>query len=102
MIEVLSGGEPLMWDMNILTKELKKNKNSVHLETSGAHDISGKWDWICLSPNEHYFYSFLILLSRYSYPTSMAHHHLTPLSYLINHNLLLYCFKPHALNICWN
>ena len=49
-IVVITGGEPLMWDMNILTKELKKNKNSVHLETSGAHDISGKWDWICLSP----------------------------------------------------
>jgi organic radical activating enzyme len=49
-IVVVTGGEPLMWDMNILTKELKKNKNSVHLETSGAHDISGKWDWICLSP----------------------------------------------------
>ena len=49
-IVVVTGGEPLMWDMNILTKELKKNKNSVHLETSGAHDVSGKWDWICLSP----------------------------------------------------
>ena len=49
-IVVVTGGEPLMWDMNILTKELMKNKNSVHLETSGAHDISGKWDWICLSP----------------------------------------------------
>ena len=49
-IVVVTGGEPLMWDMNILTKKLMKNKNSVHLETSGAHDISGKWDWICLSP----------------------------------------------------
>ena len=51
-IVVVTGGEPLMWDMNILTKELKKNKNSVHLETSGAHDVSGKWDWICLSPKK--------------------------------------------------
>lgn len=49
-IVVVTGGEPLMWDMTTLTSKLKKNKNIVHLETSGAHDISGKWDWICLSP----------------------------------------------------
>ena len=49
-IVVVTGGEPLMWDMTTLTSKLKKNKNIVHLETSGAHDISGEWDWICLSP----------------------------------------------------
>ncbi len=49
-IVVVTGGEPLMWDMTTLTSKLKKNKNIVHLETSGAHDISGDWDWICLSP----------------------------------------------------
>lgn len=49
---IITGGEPLMWDMNILTSKLKKNKNIVHLETSGAHDISGNWDWICLSPKK--------------------------------------------------
>jgi len=49
-IVVVTGGEPLMWDMTTLTSKLKKNKNIVHLETSGAHDISGEWDWVCLSP----------------------------------------------------
>tara|TARA_Y100000766_G_scaffold273579_1_gene274637 strand:- start:985 stop:1593 length:609 start_codon:yes stop_codon:yes gene_type:complete len=49
-IVIVTGGEPLMWDMNVLTSKLKKNKNIVHLETSGAYDISGSWDWICLSP----------------------------------------------------
>jgi len=49
-IVIITGGEPLMWDMNILTNKLKKNNNTIHLETSGAHDISGNWDWICLSP----------------------------------------------------
>ena len=49
-IVVVTGGEPLMWDMTTLTSKLKKNNNIVHLETSGAHDISGEWDWICLSP----------------------------------------------------
>tara|TARA_B100001029_G_scaffold177591_1_gene182551 strand:+ start:1835 stop:2443 length:609 start_codon:yes stop_codon:yes gene_type:complete len=49
-IVIVTGGEPLMWDMNVLTSKLKKNKNIIHLETSGAYDISGSWDWICLSP----------------------------------------------------
>ena len=49
-IVIVTGGEPLMWNMNILTNKLKNNNNTIHLETSGAHDISGNWDWICLSP----------------------------------------------------
>ena len=49
-IVIITGGEPLMWDMNVLTNKLKINKNIVHLETSGAYDITGSWDWVCLSP----------------------------------------------------
>jgi organic radical activating enzyme len=46
---VVTGGEPLMWDMSLLTKNLK-NVGQVHIETSGAYPLSGTWDWICLSP----------------------------------------------------
>lgn len=49
---VVTGGEPLMWDMSILTKLLKEKNKSVHIETSGAYDFSGNWDWICLSPKK--------------------------------------------------
>ena len=49
---VVPGGEPLMWDMSILTKLLKEKNKSVHIETSGAYDLSGNWDWICLSPKK--------------------------------------------------
>ena len=49
---VVTGGEPLMWDMSILTKFLKEKNKSVHIETSGAYDLSGNWDWICLSPKK--------------------------------------------------
>ena len=49
---VVTGGEPLMWDMSILTKLLKEKNKSVHIETSGAYDLSGNWDWICLSPKK--------------------------------------------------
>ena len=49
---VVTGGEPLMWDMNPLTKKLKSLGLTTHIETSGAYQLSGDWDWICLSPKK--------------------------------------------------
>ena len=49
---VVTGGEPLMWDMTMLTKLLNAKNKSVHIETSGAYDLTGIWDWICLSPKK--------------------------------------------------
>jgi organic radical activating enzyme len=49
---VVTGGEPLMWDMNSLTSLLIKKSLKVHIETSGAYPLTGKWDWICLSPKK--------------------------------------------------
>ena len=47
---VVTGGEPLMVDMEYLTGLLKREKIEIFLETSGAYPLSGQWDWICLSP----------------------------------------------------
>ncbi len=49
---VITGGEPLMWDMAPLTGLLKENDLQVHIETSGAYQLTGIWDWICLSPKK--------------------------------------------------
>lgn len=49
---VVTGGEPLMWDMKYLTDLLKEAGLQVHIETSGAYELSGRWDWICLSPKK--------------------------------------------------
>lgn len=49
---VVTGGEPLTWDMNFLTAQLKKSNLRVHIETSGAYPVSGNWDWFCLSPKK--------------------------------------------------
>ncbi len=49
---VVTGGEPLMWDMTELTRQLKAKGMQVHIETSGAYELSGTWDWICLSPKK--------------------------------------------------
>jgi 7-carboxy-7-deazaguanine synthase len=50
---VVTGGEPLMWDMSVLTSRLKNQNLNVHIETSGAYPVSGKWDWFCLSPKKN-------------------------------------------------
>ncbi|OIP50279.1 MAG: 7-carboxy-7-deazaguanine synthase QueE [Flavobacteriaceae bacterium CG2_30_34_30] len=49
---VVTGGEPLTWNMNPLTKSLKEKGLQVHIETSGAYPLTGIWDWICLSPKK--------------------------------------------------
>jgi organic radical activating enzyme len=50
---VITGGEPLMWDMTQITQKLKQQNLQVHIETSGAYTLSGEWDWICLSPKKN-------------------------------------------------
>jgi 7-carboxy-7-deazaguanine synthase len=50
---VVTGGEPLMWNLDYLCSRLKKNNINTFIETSGAYKLSGKWDWICLSPKKN-------------------------------------------------
>lgn len=50
---VVTGGEPLTWDMSPLTQLLKEKGLDTHIETSGAYPLSGTWDWICLSPKKN-------------------------------------------------
>jgi 7-carboxy-7-deazaguanine synthase len=50
---VVTGGEPLTWNLDYLCSELKKREISTYLETSGAYPLSGSWDWICLSPKKN-------------------------------------------------
>jgi len=50
---VITGGEPLTWNMAPLTMALKEKNLKTHIETSGAYVLSGIWDWICLSPKKN-------------------------------------------------
>ena len=50
---VITGGEPLMWNLDYITSELHKRGIQVHIETSGSHKFSGNLDWICLSPKKN-------------------------------------------------
>jgi 7-carboxy-7-deazaguanine synthase len=49
---VITGGEPLMHNLNELTSALHAAGFQTNIETSGAWPMSGSWDWICLSPKK--------------------------------------------------
>lgn len=49
---VVTGGEPLLYDLNKLCRLLREKGIRTFLETSGSYPLSGTWDWICLSPKK--------------------------------------------------
>ncbi|MEN8928354.1 MAG: 7-carboxy-7-deazaguanine synthase QueE [Flavobacteriales bacterium] len=49
---VITGGEPAMYDLTFLTQELHKLEVEIAIETSGAYELVGDFDWICLSPKK--------------------------------------------------
>ncbi len=49
---VITGGEPLMYDMGPLTSALKSRGFQTNIETSGAYPMTGEWDWVCFSPKK--------------------------------------------------
>jgi organic radical activating enzyme len=51
-LAVITGGEPLMHDLTELTACLQHEGFSTNIETSGSYPLSGKWDWICVSPKK--------------------------------------------------
>lgn len=51
-VVVITGGEPVMYDLSLLTKVLKEEGLRTHIETSGVYPLTGTWDWICFSPKK--------------------------------------------------
>lgn len=49
---VITGGEPLIYNLEYLTAKLQQQEIKTFIETSGAYPLSGQWDWICLSPKK--------------------------------------------------
>ena len=52
VLAVVTGGEPLLHDLDELTHHLHRNGFETNIETSGSSPLSGQWDWICLSPKK--------------------------------------------------
>lgn len=51
-IAVVTGGEPLLYNLLPLTTALRKAGFRTHIETSGSSPISGEWHHICFSPKK--------------------------------------------------
>ena len=51
-IVVVTGGEPTMLNLESLTCSLRELGYKTHIETAGSYDLTGEWDWICLSPKK--------------------------------------------------
>ncbi|MBI1767658.1 MAG: radical SAM protein [Bacteroidetes bacterium] len=51
-IAVITGGEPAMYNLDLLTTELRSAGLKTNIETSGAYPLTGGWDWVCLSPKK--------------------------------------------------
>jgi 7-carboxy-7-deazaguanine synthase len=51
-LAVITGGEPLLHNLDELTSQLHAAGFETNIETSGSSPLSGDWDWICLSPKK--------------------------------------------------
>jgi 7-carboxy-7-deazaguanine synthase len=49
---VITGGEPAMYDLRLLTRGLRGAGIRTHVETSGAYELTGEWDWVTFSPKK--------------------------------------------------
>lgn len=49
---VITGGEPLLHNLDELTQQLQSNGIQTNIETSGSSPLSGSWNWICVSPKK--------------------------------------------------
>jgi len=50
---VVTGGEPTLYQLDLLSEKLQVAGIKTFIETSGAHPLTGSWDWICLSPKRN-------------------------------------------------
>lgn len=51
-LAVITGGEPLLHNLDALCDALHAAGFRTHMETSGSSPLSGHWDWITLSPKK--------------------------------------------------
>jgi organic radical activating enzyme len=49
---VVTGGEPVMYDLSVLTEQLHRAGLKTNIETSGVYPLTGSWDWVCFSPKK--------------------------------------------------
>lgn len=50
---VVTGGEPSRYPLDYLTQLFSEKGITAMIETSGVMPLTGKWDWVCLSPKKY-------------------------------------------------
>lgn len=51
-LAVITGGEPLLHQLDNLTQALQAKGIKTNIETSASSPLSGRWNWICVSPKK--------------------------------------------------
>jgi organic radical activating enzyme len=83
-LAVITGGEPLMYQLDKLTEKLQKAGFQTNIETSGVYPISGKWDWVCFSPK------------KFQTPVDSIYTHANELKVVIYHRSDIEFAEKHA------
>jgi organic radical activating enzyme len=83
-LAVITGGEPLMHNLDELTYQLQAEGFETNIETSGAFALSGRWNWICVSPK------------KFKPPTAEALHNANELKVVIYNNNDFAWAETHA------
>ena len=52
-IIVVTGGEPSRYPLDYFTEQLHRRGVKTMIETAGVEPLTGRWDWICLSPKKY-------------------------------------------------
>jgi organic radical activating enzyme len=50
---IVTGGEPLNYNFDYFCAAMKERGIKTYLESSGSNQLSGKWDWLVLSPKKN-------------------------------------------------
>lgn len=83
-VVVVTGGEPLMYNLSALTQLLKVHGLQANIETSGAYPITGQWDWICFSPKK--FKAPLKEFYQHSHELKVVVYHKSDFKWAQNHS----------------
>lgn len=84
---VITGGEPLMYNLEALTRQLKKNSIETLIETSGTYPFTGEFDWVCFSPK------------KFKNPHESIYLYADELKIIVYHKSDLYWVLEHASRV---
>jgi len=86
-IVVITGGEPVMYDLSALTTSLREAGLKTNIETSGAYPLTGTWDWVCLSPK------------KFKAPDPSVYQHANELKIIVYNKSDFAWAEEHAANV---